>query len=152
MKLIRLFALLPLALLISCVSRSEAVSQQSVEMQYRLWSEMAQNYKFSFQQLCFCLPDYIRPMRITVRDNHIVKVIFEDNQSEVPSEIVTDLKTIDDIFQTIINAESLPAHSVNIEYDQNKYFPLKVDIDFDNRLADDELHWQLSNLILLDIN
>ena len=79
MKLIRLFALLPLALLISCVSRSEAVSQQSVEMQYRLWSEMAQNYKFSFQQLCFCLPDYIRPMRITVRDNHIVKVIFEDN-------------------------------------------------------------------------
>ena len=152
MTLIRLFTLLPLALLLSCVSRSEAVSQQSTQNHYRQWSEYSQNYDVSFQQLCYCLPDYIRPIRISVRDNFIVKAIFEDDQSEVPDVIAADLKTIEDIFQTIINAESGQAHSVKIEYDLSMHFPLKVDIDFDDRLADDELHWQLSNLVLSDIN
>ena len=153
MKPARLLALLlPVTFLLACVSRTEAIAQPSVEMQYRQWSETSQNYDVSFQQLCFCLPDNIRPMRLTVRDNEIVKAIFEDDQSEVTTDVMIDLKTIDDIFQTIINAEALPAHSVKIEYDSDNHFPTKVDIDFDDRMADDELHWQLSNLNLLDID
>lgn len=152
-KSVRLLTvLLPTTLLLACISRSEAIAQPSVETQYQQWSSFSQNYEVSFQQLCFCLPDNIRPMRLTVRNNQIVKAIFEDDQSKVTADVMTDLKTIDDIFQTIINAEARPAHSVNIKYDPINHYPFKIDIDFDSRLADDELHWQLSNLVFLDIN
>jgi hypothetical protein len=144
--------LLPVTILLACVSRSEEIAQSVVEVKYQQWSEVSQNYEVSFQQLCFCLPDSVRPIRLTVRNNEIVKAIFEDDQSEVTVDVMADLKTIDDIFQTIINAKARPAHSVEIEYDPINHYPLKVDIDFDNRLADDELHWQLSNLVWLNIN
>jgi hypothetical protein len=153
LKLVKfLFLMLALTFVLSCVSRSEAGSQKSVQTQNRQWSELAQDYQISFRQLYFCLPDSIRPMRITVRDNRIVNVIFEDDQSQVPAEIIADLKTIDDIFQTIFDAQSLAAHRLKIEYDQQQYFPARVDIDYDDRLADDEIHWELSNLILLNSN
>ncbi|MFT4607187.1 MAG: hypothetical protein ACI9V8_001960 [Urechidicola sp.] len=74
-------------------------------------------------------------MRLTVRNNQIVKPIFEDDQSEVTLDVLVYLKTIDDIFQTILKADARPAHNVKIEYDPISHYPLKVDIDFDNRMT-----------------
>ena len=91
-------------------------------------------------------------MRLTVRNNKIVKAVFEDGQSEVKVDVMADLKAFDDIFQTIIAAKARPAYCVEIEYDPVNHYPLTVNIDFNNRLADDELHWQLSNLVGLNIN
>jgi hypothetical protein len=86
-------------------------------------------------------------MHLSVRNNEIVKAVFEDDQSEVAVDVMADLKAFDDIFQTVINAKTRPAHRVEIEYS-----PLTVGINFNNRLADDEWHWQLSNLVWLNTN
>jgi hypothetical protein len=91
-------------------------------------------------------------MHLSVRNNEIVKAVFEDDQSEVTGDIMADLKAFDDIFQTIINAKTRPAHRVEIEYDPINHYPITVDIDFNNRLTDDEWHWQLSNLVWLNTN
>ena len=150
MKLARLLALLPMLILLSCITRAPSVSEQTTKDHYRYWSEHSQSYEVSFQQSCYCLPDNIRPMRITVKQNKIVGAIFEEDHSIVPNEIISDLLTIDAMFQVIINAEAKPAHRVDIKFDQKNHFPRMVDIDFDSRIADDELHWQLSRLVLLD--
>ena len=55
-------------------------------------------------------------------------------------------------FETIINAKTRPVNRVEIEYDPINHNPLTVNINFNNRLADDEWHWQLLNLVWLDIN
>ena len=65
-------------------------------------------------------------MHLSVHNNVIVKATCEDYQSEVTEDVIAVLQTIDDIFQRIIN--------------------------FNNRPADDEWHWQLSNLVWLNIN
>lgn len=135
-------------LILACVSSTDALSTQDTATQYKNWSALDQTYKVSFQQACFCTQDYLRPMRLIIRDNVIVGAHFEDDQSEVPDIIIADLLTIDAMFKIIVEAEALPAPSVVVEYDEKLAFPIKVEIDYDERMADDEIHWQLSNLIL----
>lgn len=147
MLIVRLLLLAVSAtLLAACVSRSEAVTPQDVQTLYKKWSARSQSYEVSFQQLCFCMPDYVRPMRLSVHDNVIMAAQYEDDQSSVAAAIIADLMTIDAMYQTILNAEARPAHSVKVEYHPQLAFPTRVDIDFDQRMADDEIHWQLSHL------
>lgn len=147
MLLVRLLLLaVSASLLAACVSRSVGVAPQDAQTQYKKWSARLQSYDVSFQQLCFCLPEYIRPMRLSVRDNVIVAAQYEDDRTSVAAAIIADLMTIDAMFQTILNAEARPAHSIKVEYHPQLAFPTRVDIDFDQRMADEEIHWQLSDL------
>ena len=147
MNVIRIVALLPMVFLLSCASRAPAESALTAQDYYLKWSAQSQNYQVSFQQSCYCMPDNIRPMRVTVRENKIVSAVFEDDQSIVPDNIIKDLMTIDTIFQVIVDAEAKPAHRFDVEFDRQNYFPLTVDIDYDSRIADDEIRWQLSRLV-----
>jgi hypothetical protein len=51
-------------------------------------------------------------MHLSVRNNEIVKAIFEDDQSEVTVDVMADLKAFDDIFQTI----TMPKHDLHTEW------------------------------------
>ncbi len=141
-------AVVALALLTACGAQTsvDAAQPTSTQQRHQYWSSLSQNYEISFRQQCFCLPDYLRPMRIVVHQGEITAATFEDDNSTVPSLIVNDLQTVSEMFQSILQAESIPAENIRVEFDQQFHYPRTVQIDYDFRLSDDEVHWQFSRL------
>ena len=137
-------------LLVACDVQTEVNASQplTTEQHHRHWTSLGESYDITFQQQCFCLPDYLRPIRITVNNGTIVKAVFEDDNSTVPTLILNDLQTVSQIFTAIMSAESMPAESIKVEFDSRHHYPRDVKIDYDFRLSDDEIHWRLSKLTL----
>ena len=54
------------------------------------------NYQFYFRWICFCPPDYISPVTITVENGAISNVIYNETQILVQVDKMSRYKTIDD--------------------------------------------------------
>ena len=137
---------LPLVWLVACGAQlNNEQAALTTQQHYEHWLSMSEDYQITFQQQCYCLPEYLQPMRLTVRDNKLISAIFVNDGSPVPAAMLKDLPTVKEIFETVIEAELRPAEIIKIEFDQQHHYPTKVDIDYDLRMADEEIQWQLSN-------
>ena len=137
---------LPLLLLVACGAKLD--NQQAAlttQQHFDRWLAMPEDYQITFQQQCYCLPEYLRPMRLTVRDNRLYSATFVGDNSPVPPTMLKDLPTVTNIFETIIEAESQPAQIIKIKFDLQHHYPAKVIIDYDTKISDDEIQWQLSS-------
>jgi hypothetical protein len=66
---------------------------------------------------------------------------------EQPHEAVADhVLTIDDIFAEIQDAMDRNAHSLTVEYHGTLGYPMEVDIDYDENVADEEMSYRASKL------
>ena len=65
------------------------------------------NYQFDFQWFCFCEPDYISPVTITVEDDVISHVMYSATKIQVQEDKRSRYKTIDDLFSFKNEEESL---------------------------------------------
>lgn len=99
------------------------------------------SYTFEVQRVCFCIEQYVRPMRIAVEDGVVVSAVYADDGTAIPGEIepptVTDL--LDEI-QTAIDEE---ADSIEASYDAEFGYPLDVSIDFIERAVDEEMAFRV---------
>ena len=144
----RLFVCTLVLFIAACGSASEnARLELNAQQHYQRWSEQPQSYTVTFQQQCFCMPDYLRPIQLAVENNQIVDAIFANDQSPVPAEIISDLPTIEKMFHALEAAKAIPAERIDAEFDPQFHYPSKIYIDYDAQLADEEVHWQLSNFV-----
>lgn len=116
------------------------------EAQARWEQQRLSDYSFQFQRLCECSEDYLRAVRITVSNGEIVDISFVDDQSQMPRETWTDFYTISGLFGAIEAAASENAFEIRVTYDANTGHPQSIFIDYDERIADDEKIWQVSDL------
>jgi len=108
-----------------------------------------QNYTFTLQRSCFCLPEYTTPMTITVNNGKIVSAVTEslmvemkDDGSETTPKMVDvsdRAMTVDQLFNEIKQAIENNAASVNVRYDARWGYPRSIYIDLDRRMADEEI-------------
>lgn len=108
-----------------------------------------QNYTFTLQRSCFCLPEYTTPMTITVNNGKIVSAVAEslmveikDDGSETTPKMVDvsdRAMTVDQLFNEIKQAIDNKAASVNVKYDARWGYPRSIYIDLDTRMADEEI-------------
>lgn len=87
-------------------------------------------------------------MRVSVREGQINSAQFVDDATNVPGSMLKDLFTVNAVFDAILSAQSQTVESIRIEFDAHQHYPKEVQIDFDKRIADDEIHWLLSDLEL----
>jgi len=138
-------ALCALLALTSCEPRLDVPAGHN-EAQARWEQQRPSDYSFQFQRLCECTYDYMREVRITVSNEEIVDIAFVDDQSQVPREMWNDFNTIGGLFQAIEGAASENAYEIRVTYDADTGYPQNIFIDYDERIADDERIWQISDL------
>lgn len=106
------------------------------------------DYDYQYQRQCFCLFDYVRPMAVRVRDGAVVSVVYADEEGgPVAEKIAADVPTVDGLFDLLREGVDGNAASLRATYDEERGYPLEAFIDYDLRIADEELGFIASNLV-----
>jgi hypothetical protein len=113
-------------------------------------SKLASGYSVTWQQMCLCLADMVRPIQIRVSAGAIASAIYVDDQQPVGQPTRSSLMTIDEVFEVLVEAVEDGAVQVDVDYDPTWSFPVSVYIDYDRRIADEELSLALSDFVAIE--
>ena len=103
------------------------------------------DYSFIFKVSCYCTEEYIRPKTVLVRDGEIIKV----NNIAYSEEMHWGILSINDLFNEIEKASNQNVVLLETTYDSYYGFPTYIYIDRDERIADEEMGYSITNFKLL---
>ena len=99
-------------------------------------------YAMTLRRSCFCpVPDYTGPFEVRVRNGAVEQVRL--NGAAVDAERGM---TVDALFALVEDAYERGAVEVAVEFDERLGYPTSVGIDYDLRLADEEIGYTVSDL------
>jgi len=120
----------------------------------RLWaSKSVDNYEYTFQRQCECLPDYQRPVKVRVNPDGDKWGEFADVSTISPAVLVPDgyeVFSIDDLFMKIETAINENYHSLTVTYDTEFGYPTSLNIDENESIVDEEFIASASLLKIVD--
>ena len=122
--------------------------QRELDRNILLWeSRGLENYQMDFQWLCFCPPEYVEPVVVSVRNGDTIDaVVFIESGLAVDQSHVSRYTTIDGLFDLLQEAIDRNAFSISVEYDAELGHPLRASIDYDHRVADEERGFVAGNI------
>ena len=103
-------------------------------------------YAFTLRRSCFCpSPDYTGPFEVTVRGGAIDTVRLD-------GATVDDERgmTVDDLFDLLEDAYERGAVRVDADFDAELGYPTSLYVDYDQRIADEEIGYFVSELAAAD--
>ena len=99
------------------------------------------DYRFVWQQQCFCLVDAVQPMVVTVRQGQIVSAT-DANGVAISDEIRANVLTIDALYQRV---DEMHCTADEVRFTASKDgVPEKVFIDPSRQAADEEFEVNIS--------
>jgi hypothetical protein len=105
------------------------------------------NYEVQFRQVCFCVLETTAPVILQVRNRALVSVTrVSDGAAVPPAEWSGRYYTVDEMFALIQESRAKGAATVRASYDPVLGYPTEVYIDQDERVADEERSFELTNL------
>ena len=99
------------------------------------------DYRFVWQQRCFCLPEATQPIRVTVTGETITAAT-DLHGAAVSEDVQSGLKSIDALYAYAL-AQQRNGAEVRVTSD-DRGVPAEVFVDPDPRVADDELRVTVS--------
>ena len=105
------------------------------------------DYRFRYRIACYCADP--GPFVIDVVNGKVVSAREENSGELVSQQVLEGLPTVDDVFDSIAEAIAHEPYSFAVEYDVTLGFPVQVDADWAEGLADDEYTKVLSDFQLL---
>jgi len=129
--------------LVACAENIRTANIQTAKASYQankqVWDALAwENYDYTVQRQCFCPEPYIRKMRVKVRAGKVVSAVTVEDNRAVDANILPGLRTINDWFALINKELQRPAHIIDVQYQPRYGYPLRIHIDINPRVADDE--------------
>ena len=147
MKLLALF--LFVVVLVGCKGTDEYKSSATNATPQEKWTALdAENYDYEVQRTCFCTAEYIREMRVSVRNGAVSSAVYTDDGVEVSTEVLESLRTIDQWFAYIKKGLDKPFAKLEVEYHSEQGYPILIEADIRERVADDEQSLVLKSLVL----
>ena len=127
--------------------QAECATDESPSAAQSRWqSHHPIEYQFIWQQQCFCLPEAVQPIRVTVRGGAITAAA-DLTGSPVSDDIRKGLITIDALYERIRSGERAGA---TVRFDcAGAGIPKHVFIDPDASVADDEFDVTISEFAVL---
>jgi hypothetical protein len=121
---------------------------ETLRRNQRKWAEQqAKEYQFVFRLVCFCIPEFTRPVVINVREGKIVAVRYADrDQAPIAPENFNRYQTVDELFAIIQQAIEQKAHRINVTYHPKRGAPTSVFIDYSANMADEERGYEIRAL------
>ena len=136
------YLLVFLILFITCSETESPETISSFEANKEKWENaLILDYSFIFQVSCYCTIEYTRPKAVSVRDGKIVTV----NDLAYSEEIHRGIFSINDLFKEIEKASNQNVAELKTTYDGFYGFPTKLYIDRDERIADEEIGYSISD-------
>ena len=118
-----------------------------LEANRALWSQSGiTSYRYRFNWVCFCLPEYVQVVDIIVIDGAIVSVVDASTGQPVSDQARAYYKTIDELFDFMRHAIDFPASSFRFVYDANLGYPADTYVDYVAGMADDEKGFRILGL------
>jgi len=110
----------------------------------------AQRYRFRFQRSCFCLPDFTRPVYLTVGGGSVEAAEFADTGEAVEPANLGRYETVEALFDLIVGAIEGEAARIDAEFDAELGYPVRLYIDRNLMMADEEQGFEARELVILE--
>jgi hypothetical protein len=150
MKVIQLVAF---ALIVSLLGCTHSVSppmtgnpdQDALNKNRALWKNAhLSTYTYTYKRMCFCPPE--EDILVKVQYGNVVSASYSPSNNPVMPERLDGLKSIDEFFQVIQQAITNEVARLEVTYNPRLGYPERIYIDVDERMADEEMEHQVSNL------
>ena len=138
-----------LALLHGCILKDDRLAdiQSKLDQNQRKWtSAMVSNYQFNFRWECYCSPEYVAPVKISVRENRIDDAVFVEDEVPVAVEGLERYRTIEGLFDLLQEGIDENAHTISAHYHSELGYPVKASIDYEEDSVDEELGFEIDSL------
>ena len=111
------------------------------------WGKLSlASYDYDVKRDCFCLPEYTRPMRVSVRNGAVSSAFYLDDSAAVPDKVLESLRTVDEWFAYIEKGREKPFFRLEVAYHGERGYPTYLHADVRERVADDEQTVRIENL------
>ena len=105
------------------------------------------DYRFDYRRSCFC--PVVEEVRIAVADGIVVQVTDRDTGDPLPEECYPEFQTIDGLFVELDRLIRADPHLLEAEYDLVYGYPAAVEVDIEERIADEEFAYTVREFTLL---
>ena len=120
-----------------------------LERNEALWGEAEpEEYRYAIRRLCFCVPDVVRPVRVTVRSGAVVERVYVDDGRPVPSGLADLFPGVDGLFELVRDAIDRDAATLEVRYDPASGVPMEISIDYLLEAVDEELSVDVVEAVL----
>ncbi|MEH1938338.1 MAG: DUF6174 domain-containing protein [Nostoc sp.] len=120
---------------------------EQFKINYRLWRQQRiSNYSYEFTRSCNCLPKATELVIIQVRNGVTTSITSKETGKPVDAQLFQKYNTIPKLFNIIRNALIRKAANLTVQYDPRIGYPTQINIDYDSRIADDEIFFTIKNL------
>ncbi|MFN6540280.1 MAG: DUF6174 domain-containing protein [Nostoc sp. EkiNYC01] len=126
---------------------SNNLDQRQLTFNRRLWEKQnISNYRYTFSNGCFCIPDARGPVIIEVRNGKTTSIVsVETGQPVQNPEIFDKYNTIPKLFNVIQDAINRRAYSLNVSYSPRLGYPTQINVDYNAQIADEEIYLTIEN-------
>ena len=111
-----------------------------------LWElQGLKRYTYGYRKDCFCFPPYRAPVMVYVEDGIISNIVSREGREVLP-EVQASIPTMENLFDRIQHAINTNADSVVVVYNDEYGYPESISVDYDFRMADEELNVEVDYL------
>ena len=104
------------------------------------------SYSFRFRWECYCVPEYVRTVDITVMNRAIVKVVDHETGATLDAEETKRYRTLDGLFDFVREGIDYPAASIQAAFDEGFGFPAHGYVDYLAGMADEEMGFRVYSM------
>ena len=136
------FALLPALAACVDITGVDDLTREQSELD-RNWDRFQRNaplsYSYAVRISCNCPSGVTRPVTVWVDRGSVEYLYYEDDGRAVPLSYANSFLSIEQLFDEIQAAIDEQADYIDVDYDFTYGYPTNVYIDYDRRVADEEL-------------
>ena len=103
------------------------------------WAKQApDSYSFTMSRGCECMQESVGPATVTV-SNGAISVHYTATGASVPKPYINAFPNVEGLFDIIEQAQKNDYYQVDVEYDTELGYPVRISLDRDKQMVDDEL-------------
>lgn len=101
------------------------------------------SYRYRFRWVCFCVPDHVRAVDVTVLNGAVASVVDAETRQPLDAAEAANYRTILQLFDFLGDAIDRPAHDIRAGFDPTLGFPSEAYVDYVANIADEELGFRV---------
>ncbi|KAL7519981.1 hypothetical protein ACHAWX_004737 [Stephanocyclus meneghinianus] len=113
----------------------------------------SKNYDMSFERICFCPEQWRGPFAMRVRDGNVQSATYTSEamrESTVDPDMLRGLLTVDGVLDKIQQGLDRRYVDLQVTYNETAGYPASFYSDMSKRIADDEMTFRISDVVLVD--
>ena len=107
--------------------------------------DLPTEYTYELRISCYCFPSYVGPHRLHVKGDEIIGYELAVDDVEIDDQVDLEQFTIDALSKRVDEILEQDPFSQDVEVHPDYNFPVSVYIDIDERIADEEWGYEISD-------